>query len=150
MEDLTYCALHLPLLKLYEFNHPCSDGSAGAELSAWHVMPLAGRPEFNKATSGQNGMEGSAGVDSGEVKAWLSSGRFWLWEWGHGSGPTPPPQAPSHLCAVEPRGRQLLPLIITPNGWIHFLLTSTQCTQMTPLYSRHNLGYTVHSRQIRA
>lgn len=140
-----YCALHLPLLKLYKFNHPCEY----LILQLWrhccwaqclaHRAP-AGRSEFNKATVVQNGTERSAGVDSGELKAWLSSGGFWLWKWSHGSGTPAPPhtphEAPSHLCAVEPRGRQLLPLIITPNGWIHFLLTSSSWHNIIPMVHR--------------
>lgn len=35
------------------------------------------------------------------------------------------PEAPSHLRAVGLGGRQLLSLIIPPNGWIHFPLTSS-------------------------
>lgn len=83
MEDLTYRALHLPLLKVHKpplriFDFASMVVLAGAELSVWHVVPLAGRLEFNKATSGRSGPEHSAGVDSGEVKAWSSRGRFWL------------------------------------------------------------------------
>lgn len=60
------------------------------------------------------------------------------------SGTPAPPPPPSHLCAVEPRGRQLLPLIITPNGWIHFLLTSSSWHNIIPTVHRPN---TPSSRQ---
>lgn len=42
------------------------------------------------------------------------------------------PEAPSHLCAVWPSGRQLLPLIIPPNGWIRFPLTSSSLHNNIP------------------
>ncbi len=41
-------------------------------------------------------------------------------------------EAPSHLCAVWPSGRQLLPLIISPNGWICFPLTSSSLHNNSP------------------
>lgn len=136
----------------------CIDGGAGAELSVWHVVPLAGRLEFNKATSGRSGPERSAGVDSGEVKAWSSRGRFWLWEWGHGRGPTapcpPPPARLPYICVLSnPEAgscyRSLEPLM---DGSISFwphphgTTSSPRCTQLTPLYSRHNLARWVTAR----
>lgn len=112
MVDLMYCSLHLPLLKLYSFSHPCGY----LILQRWRRWcwaqclarrAPAGRLEFTKATLGQDSTERSAGVDSGELKAWLRSGGFWLWEWGHGSGtPVPPPPPPTsarlpHICALS-------------------------------------------------
>lgn len=134
MEDLMYCALHWRLLELYKFNHPCADLILQLRRCWRWAQRLArcapaGRPEFNKATSGQN-----------VLLEWIQVS--WRHAWAvEGSGSENEVMVvgllhpPSHLCAVEPRGRQLLPLIITPNGWIHFLLTSS---------SWHNIIPTVH------
>lgn len=56
MEDLTYWALHLPLLKLHKFNHPCEfltlQQMAALVLSSVFGTSTAGRSEFKQSNVG--------------------------------------------------------------------------------------------------
>lgn len=133
-----------------KFNHPFdSAASAGQWRWCWDqslacCAPL-GRSEFSQATGGQNSPECSAHREFSQVSwghGWTpssASGGPGIGGSGDGVGGNevmaqglqrspsalPGPEAPSHLCAVWPSGRQLLPLIIPPNGWIRFPLTSS-------------------------
>jgi len=103
-----------------------------------------GQTEFSQSTQEQNRPLGSAhrgllrwleGINWSPLKKSQCQGIGWTGAGvsgspGHGNEVTTQglqrsPSAPSHLCAVWPSSRQLLPLIIPPNGWIRFPLTSS-------------------------
>lgn len=134
---------------------PSSGGDA--EISLWHVVPLQvgqSSAEQHRSKGAQNTLHSG---HLGELWAWMTSifdpasGGLGIVESGTGvSGSTDSenevmalglerspltllgPEAPSHLCAVWPSGRQLLPLIISPNGWICFPLTSSSLHNNIP------------------
>lgn len=126
-----------PPLRIFE--SAASRGPVGdAELSLWHAVPL----QVGQSLTKQHWSRTARNVLSRSTQV----------SWGHGRSPSSAsgglgspgsenevmalglqrspssllgPEAPSHLCAVWTSGRQLLPLIIPPNGWIRFPLTSS-------------------------
>lgn len=121
------------------FDSAASGGSGGdAELRLWQTVPLQVSQSLTKqrwSRTAQNVLLQSIQVSWGH--GWSPSSASWgsgcpgsedeVMALGLQRSPSAllGPEAPSHLCAVWPSGRQLLPLIIPPNGWIRFPLTSS-------------------------